>query len=93
MWAIGCIFAELVWDKALFEGESEVEQLFKIFRFIGKPNSNLNDVILPVENLIKLPSWQPVIFTDVCYDWNSFEFQRIISACVPGREEVIQTLM
>lgn len=93
MWAIGCIFAELVRDKALFEGESEVEQLFKIFKFIGKPNCNLNDVIIPVENLIKLPCWSPVIFTDVCYDRNSFEFQRIISACVPGREEVIQTLM
>jgi len=35
IWAVGCIFAELAKDKALFEGESEVEQLFKIFKLTG----------------------------------------------------------
>jgi len=31
MWAVGCIFAELALKKALFPGESEQDQLNKIF--------------------------------------------------------------
>ena len=33
VWSVGCIFAEMVNQKPLFEGESEIGQLFKIFRF------------------------------------------------------------
>lgn len=34
MWSIGCIFAELCNRQALFPGDSEIDQLFKIFRFV-----------------------------------------------------------
>jgi cyclin-dependent kinase len=32
MWSIGCIFAEMVTKKALFPGDSEIDEIFKIFR-------------------------------------------------------------
>jgi serine/threonine protein kinase len=38
MWAFGCILAELAVNEPLFNGDSEIEQLYKIFRFIGSPN-------------------------------------------------------
>ena len=32
MWSVGCIFAEMVTKKPLFHGDSEIDQLFRIFR-------------------------------------------------------------
>ncbi|EOB08184.1 Cell division protein kinase 3, partial [Anas platyrhynchos] len=37
IWSIGCIFAEMVTRKALFPGDSEIDQLFRIFRTLGTP--------------------------------------------------------
>lgn len=33
IWSIGCIFAEMVTKIPLFAGDSEIDQLFRIFRF------------------------------------------------------------
>lgn len=38
IWAIGCIFAEMYTKKALFPGDSEIDQLFRIFRTLGTPS-------------------------------------------------------
>ncbi len=32
MWSVGCIFAEMATKKPLFQGDSEIDQLFRIFR-------------------------------------------------------------
>lgn len=41
IWSIGCIFAEMVRRRALFPGDSEIDELFLIFRsvlrFFGQP--------------------------------------------------------
>ncbi|EDN05018.1 protein kinase [Histoplasma capsulatum] len=39
MWSIGCIFAELVTKKPLFQGENEVSQLSEIFASTGPPTT------------------------------------------------------
>ncbi|KDQ58137.1 hypothetical protein JAAARDRAFT_34955 [Jaapia argillacea MUCL 33604] len=39
MWSVGCIFAEMALKGApLFPGDSEIDQIFKIFRILGTPN-------------------------------------------------------
>ncbi|XP_032995246.1 cyclin-dependent kinase 3 isoform X1 [Lacerta agilis] len=40
IWSIGCIFAEMVTRKALFPGDSEIDQLFRIFRTLGTPTES-----------------------------------------------------
>jgi serine/threonine protein kinase len=40
MWSIGCIFAELLLRVPLFAGETELEQLAKIFSIIGTPDED-----------------------------------------------------
>lgn len=52
LWSTGCIFAEMFTRKPLFCGESEVDQLTKIFSVIGLPNEEEwpNDVTLSREN-------------------------------------------
>ncbi|NXK72413.1 CDK3 kinase, partial [Amazona guildingii] len=37
IWSVGCIFAEMVTGKALFPGDSEIDQLFRIFHTLGTP--------------------------------------------------------
>ncbi|KAI9712771.1 MAG: Cyclin-dependent kinase catalytic subunit [Bogoriella megaspora] len=38
MWSIGCIFAEMCTRKPLFPGDSEIDEIFKIFRVLGTPS-------------------------------------------------------
>ncbi|KAM0926626.1 hypothetical protein ACQ4PT_003633 [Festuca glaucescens] len=38
VWSVGCIFAEMVNQKPLFPGDSEIDELFKIFRFDSLPD-------------------------------------------------------
>jgi len=41
MWSVGCIFAEMVTKLPLFPGDSEIDQLFRIFRILGTPNETM----------------------------------------------------
>ncbi|CCG83246.1 Cell division control protein [Taphrina deformans PYCC 5710] len=38
MWSVGCIFAEMALRKPLFPGDSEIDEIFKIFRTLGTPS-------------------------------------------------------
>ncbi|MGH0129629.1 UNVERIFIED_CONTAM: hypothetical protein FKN15_044251 [Acipenser sinensis] len=59
VWSVGTIFAELATKKPLFHGDSEIDQLFRIFRSLGTPN---NDVWPDVESLPdyknSFPKWK-----------------------------------
>eukprot|EP00850_Spirogloea_muscicola_P015906 SM000125S26111 [mRNA] locus=s125:288777:290905:- [translate_table: standard] len=37
VWSVGCIFAEMINQAPLFPGDSEIDELFKIFRLLGTP--------------------------------------------------------
>lgn len=37
IWSVGCIFAEMVTKRPLFHGDSEIDQLFRIFRTLTTP--------------------------------------------------------
>eukprot|EP00462_Mataza_sp_D1_P025638 CAMPEP_0175137698 /NCGR_PEP_ID=MMETSP0087-20121206/9951_1 /TAXON_ID=136419 /ORGANISM="Unknown Unknown, Strain D1" /LENGTH=393 /DNA_ID=CAMNT_0016420545 /DNA_START=39 /DNA_END=1220 /DNA_ORIENTATION=- len=41
VWAAGCIFVEMVMKKPLFQGDSEIDQLYKIFRLLGTPTEDV----------------------------------------------------
>ncbi|KAL2900677.1 Cyclin-dependent kinase G-2 [Bienertia sinuspersici] len=41
MWSLGCIMGELLTNKPLFDGKTEVEQLDKIFRTLGTPSDKI----------------------------------------------------
>ncbi|CAI7849086.1 unnamed protein product, partial [Closterium sp. NIES-53] len=40
VWSMGCIMAEIMTKKPLFKGESEIEQLQKIFSLLGTPTDD-----------------------------------------------------
>jgi cyclin-dependent kinase 1 len=41
LWAIGTIFVEMITKRPLFPGDSEIDQLYKIFRQLGTPNETV----------------------------------------------------
>ena len=41
MWSIGCIFYEMAHRKPLFAGDSEIDQIFRIFQMYGTPHEKL----------------------------------------------------
>jgi cyclin-dependent kinase 1 len=40
MWSVGTIFAEMITKRPLFPGDSEIDEVFKIFRVLGTPNEH-----------------------------------------------------
>merc|ERR1712133_194610 len=60
IWSIGCIFAEMITRKALFQGDSEIDQLFRIFRTLGTPDeSTWPGVTSLPDSKSSFPKWQP----------------------------------
>lgn len=41
MWSVGCIFAEMLTLLPLFEGDSQIHQMFKIFQLLGTPSEDI----------------------------------------------------
>ena len=41
MWSVCCIFAEIMTKKPLFTGDSQIDQIFKIFRLMGPPDETI----------------------------------------------------
>ncbi|KAJ2366432.1 Cyclin-dependent kinase catalytic subunit [Coemansia sp. RSA 2607] len=60
MWSIGCIFAEMVQRRPLFPGDSEIDEIFKIFRILGTPTEKVwPEVTLLPDYKTSFPKWQP----------------------------------
>ena len=51
VWAIGTIFVEMVTKRPLFPGDSEIDELYKIFRQLGTPSEE----VWP--GVTQLPDW------------------------------------
>ncbi|XP_052805726.1 cyclin-dependent kinase 2-like [Mya arenaria] len=73
VWSLGCIFAEMITRRPLFPGDSEIDQLFRIFRTLGTPDETIwpNVTQLP-DFKSSFPKWpqQPVssILPHLCPD-------------------------
>lgn len=60
VWSVGCIFAELVNQKPLFPGDSEIDELFKVFRFMGTPNEETWPGVTSLPDFKStFPKWPP----------------------------------
>nr|ABW23441.1 CDC2 [Glycine max] len=60
IWSVGCIFAEMVNQRPLFPGDSEIDELFKIFRIMGTPNEDTWPGVTSLPDFKSaFPKWQP----------------------------------
>lgn len=74
IWSIGCIFGEMVLQSPLFPGDSEIDELYKIFRYImfidfrilGTPSEeSWNGVSTLPEYKTLFPQWHPQALSKV----------------------------
>lgn len=63
IWSVGCIMGEMINGRPLFCGESEIEQLFDIFRVMGTPNQNHWPSAMTLKDWHTFPQWHPVEVT------------------------------
>uniref|UniRef100_A0A1D1Z522 Cell division control protein 2 n=1 Tax=Anthurium amnicola TaxID=1678845 RepID=A0A1D1Z522_9ARAE len=60
VWSVGCIFAEMVNQRPLFPGDSEIDELFKIFRVLGTPNEGTWPGVTSLPDFkAAFPKWPP----------------------------------
>lgn len=60
MWGVGCIFAEIILRTPLFPGESDIDQLGKIFNIIGTPSEGNWPNVSLLTNYIEFESRTPM---------------------------------
>jgi cyclin-dependent kinase 2 len=41
IWSVGCIFFELITKMPMFPGDSEIDQIYRIFRTLGTPDETI----------------------------------------------------
>jgi serine/threonine protein kinase len=85
IWAVGCLLAEVCTNEPLFNGESEVEQMFKIFKLTGSPAPGL----FPRYEKT-FPKWESFNFADVLGDAKTV--MRLCQLLVPHREATLDKL-
>ncbi|XP_069598093.1 cyclin-dependent kinase 11B-like isoform X3 [Ranitomeya imitator] len=62
LWSVGCIFGELLTQKPLFQGKSEIDQINKVFKDLGTPSEK----IWPGYN--ELPAIKKMTFSEYPYN-------------------------
>ena len=66
IWSIGCIFVEMATKKALFPGDSEIDQIFRIFRILGTPNEENWPGVTSLKDFKKsFPIWKNQNISDL----------------------------
>jgi serine/threonine protein kinase len=59
VWSAGCIMAEAVLLKPLFPGDSEIDQLFRIFKVLGTPDNGRWPNVESFPNYkVEFPTWK-----------------------------------
>ncbi|GAA6062104.1 hypothetical protein JCM10212_002354 [Sporobolomyces blumeae] len=66
VWSVGAIFAEMATGLPLVPGDSEIDQIFKIFRLLGTPTSSSWPGLTQMPDFKPtFPNWSPADWTTV----------------------------
>lgn len=84
MWAVGCIFAELLSGKPLFPGITDIDQLSRIVRVLGAPNDN----IWP--GVSSLPDFDKISFSD---ERDLLSFQKLLPKASPSALKFLEKFL
>lgn len=66
MWSLGCIMAELLTKRVLFDGKGELDQLQKIFNKLGSPTEAIWPGLASLPNASKVPPLSTRTHTRAC---------------------------
>ncbi|KAK3089139.1 hypothetical protein FSP39_001182 [Pinctada imbricata] len=87
IWSVGCIFAEMVTKKPLFHGDSEIDQLFRIFR-----TAIFRTLTTPTEEtwpgVTSLPDYKPSF-----PNWKTNELASAVKQLDPSGLDLLQEML
>ncbi|XP_037025387.1 cyclin-dependent kinase-like 4 isoform X2 [Bradysia coprophila] len=70
IWAVGCLYAEMMTGEPLFPGESDIDQLFQIVRVLGRLNSRHQNLITRNTMFKGMKQEQNTSLHQLFPDWN-----------------------
>lgn len=79
MWSVGCIFAEMVLGSPLFKGDSEIGQLYQIFRLLGTPEAT--------SCCASFPDWQPLF-----PQWRARDLATVLPGLCPEGVDLLRKM-
>eukprot|EP00092_Neocalanus_flemingeri_P046247 GFUD01052009.1.p1 GENE.GFUD01052009.1~~GFUD01052009.1.p1 ORF type:complete len:305 (-),score=76.85 GFUD01052009.1:178-1092(-) len=79
IWSLGTIFAEMINKKPLFQGDSEIDQLFRIFRVLTTPTEET------WPGVTSLPDFKPSF-----PNWNTNNLSTSMKDCCPMALDLLQ---
>jgi len=82
IWYAGCIFAEMLAKRPLFPGDSEIDQLFRIFRTLGTPTEDV------WHGCTSLPDYKPNF-----PKWKKVELCKVIPTADPLALDLLQKML
>ncbi|XP_015518064.1 cyclin-dependent kinase 2 [Neodiprion pinetum] len=82
VWSLGCIFAEMATRRALFPGDSEIDQLFRIFRTLGTPD----ETVWP--GVSQLPDYKSMFPR-----WDARSFNEVVPSFDNDAEDLLSKLL
>lgn len=88
LWSIGCIFAEMATKRPLFRGDSEIDQLFRIFRTLSTPTEELWPGVSKLPDFkLSFPTWRQNTLSTVVknIDGDGFELLQSLLIYDPAR--------
>jgi len=72
MWSLGCVAFEMASGRPLFQGDSEIGTMFKIFHILGTPTESLWPGVSQLPFFMQhCPMWQPN-FSALCRQYPNF---------------------
>jgi len=86
IWSVGCIFAEMVSGRPLFPGNTDADQLQRIFKALGTPN----EAMYP--SITELPDWKPTFTQYEAQPWPSIVPALEANGGRPGVDLLASTL-
>mmetsp|Transcript_91168 Transcript_91168/g.294600 ORF Transcript_91168/g.294600 Transcript_91168/m.294600 type:complete len:1061 (+) Transcript_91168:3546-6728(+) len=95
-WSVGCLLAEAASGRALFQSDSEIDHLFRVFRMAGTPTVASWPEIVSMKNFSpKFPVYSgfklPQVARASCgsrTDWDA-----LMAQASPDRDEILKNLM
>jgi serine/threonine protein kinase len=82
IWSAGCIFAEMLLKKPIFPGDSEIDQLFKIFRQMGTPTEDV------WHGCTSLPDYKPSF-----PKWKRQELTKVFENSHPAAIDLLEKML
>lgn len=70
IWAVGCLYSEMMTGEPLFPGESDIDQLFQIVRILGKLNARHQVLIMRNAMFKGMKQEQNTSLAQMFPDWN-----------------------